>query len=253
MPLFWPYRAARAALGRLHHVAARDILRAFWRVLNPMADQSDMAKKKEEAEQARLDRTYNTISFCSWVILPSWIVFLIAVGWNADWAAPKYIDLTGLLITLAWGILAGITSKLETNTLRLPWQEKPLPKNFRKGALWIITSLVLLVIGVMISFSGGSVNSGFSHFLIATASIAVLMAVEPWVRILIVIIAAALYLTCLWPFMEPMIPLTHTTFWKGFNGVSMVWTMGLSTAAAWRGFPRKDAPEGPLAGPPTQL
>jgi hypothetical protein len=182
------------------------------------------------------------------IIFVSWILFLFAVFAEGQWNLGEWKDHSnrylyiGLGVTLLWGFLLALSTFLKTSSFDFVGWHATWPISWRNKLLVFTTVAIIVIMGVMVVLSGGSVNSGFSHFLIATSSIALLMARTNRIRFWIVAITLLMYLVGLLDFVEPVVTLSKSNglFWKVFNGVSVLSTVILATVAASIGMPVKN-------------
>ena len=205
---------------------------------------------KDAAEEVRLNRIYSTISACSTIIIFAWLFYLIAalsaaVSVDANSAPDRFPHGVGpmvfshgmaaVVVAAIWIVVIALSSWLfGTRRFSLFYIEHSWSNTVRGTWLPVVTVLIIMTLGLMVVYSGGSLNSGFSHFLIATSSIALLLAESIGVRVLVVLITFATYVVGLVVSAAPIIPFTDTLFWRSFNGVSVACTLVLAVAAAIR-------------------
>jgi hypothetical protein len=191
---------------------------------------------QDDQEHERLDLIYGTILACIVIIALSWVVFFVAATSQATWSVgatkDSYVNI-GWAVIAAWFVVLAAAYAFSSIRFKFISERKtPWSVEIRRGWLTGITSAIIVLLGAMVVLSGGSVNSGFSHFLIATGSIGVLLAKETWVRTLILAMAFVVYAAGLGGYLQPIVPIEQVRFWNYFNGASVLITVILAMIAA---------------------
>jgi hypothetical protein len=191
-----------------------------------------------ENDELFLDQCFGTLALCSFLVLVTWIWFSLASTLHESYESgnePLYgrIAVALLVVPLFIMFSASVLSRR-----RIDLFDISLSYGFRNKCLPAVALGIIVVLGLMVICSGGAINSGFSHFLIAASSLSVVVARTWKVRFIVTILTLLFYWVAIaWYFEPKNIPLEEDV--KLFNGICTTVAVGIAMIAAWRNPPAR--------------
>jgi hypothetical protein len=189
-------------------------------------------------------KCYSTLAISIFLLLVLYIFFYTSPlpRLYRTTAQPLY-DLisTSIFFLLALALGAAIIGNFEDNPF-VGFTGAPLSASGRRKLLSVITIVLLAIEGLMISISGGAVNSCYSHLLGATSSIALIFSQKVRVRFALLVSTCVIFgVTATRYASWPPFHLTGSpetggiqTAATAFNVVCFVVAIAFAALAAWR-------------------
>jgi hypothetical protein len=176
-----------------------------------------------------LARRYKTILVSVIFIGGTWFLYLpdAPLPTAATITSPDVIHFAPWVISGALLLLGGVAI-FGAGSVSFGERDIAVSNNIRHKLLPTVTIFFMIILGAMISASGGAVNSGFSHYLGATSSVALILAERFRNRIIILGATCSIYwATSVWIF-------GGGTAMPGFNRWCFVVSVILAAIAGWR-------------------